>query len=270
MNRATTIAGMSKHPVARRGAKLVSYALLAGLAGVLLLLSAATLPVLAGFHTYTVDGGSMEPALKRGSVAIASSTSPAALQVGDVIAYRQSPDNPPVLHRIIQVTTENGKPAFITQGDQNETPDTHPVALQGPGDKVIFTVPYAGYILHYSQSTLGHVLLIGLPGAVLPFLLLTPMNPFARSKRKKAPAATPATDARAQRPSLEEQAAARGMLAAVSGARGPIEAQAAQLLEKQSRPSLAEQALVLQPATQHLVLLPVAPRSDEALQTRAA
>jgi signal peptidase I len=269
MNRATTIAGMREHPVARRGAKLVSYALLAGLAGVLLLLGAATLPVLAGFHTYTVDGGSMEPALKRGSVAIASSTSPQALQIGDVIAYRQSPDNPPVLHRIIQITTENGKPAFITQGDQNETSDSRPVVLQGPGDKVVFSVPYAGHILHYTQGALGHVLLIGLPGAALLFLFLTPMNPFGRSKREKAPAASPST-AGAQRPSLEEQAAARGMLAVVPGARAPLEAQASQLLERQSWPSLAEQALVLQPSAPHLVLLPSAPRRDEARQTRAA
>jgi signal peptidase len=186
------LAALARSEVARRAFKLVSYCALACLLGVLGLVATATLPVLFGYHTYSVDGGSMEPALKRGSVAIAASTSPSALRVGDIIAYRQSPQNPPVLHRIVQITTsEDGLLGFITQGDQNQTPDAQPVPLHGPGDKVMYTVPYAGYILDFARSTFGRILLVGLPLPVLLAMFLLPRKRTAGSATASSTASEP-------------------------------------------------------------------------------
>jgi signal peptidase len=261
------LAGLAQSYLARRALKLVSYCALACLLGVLALVATATLPVLFGYHTYTVDGGSMEPALKRGSVAIAAATSPPALRVGDIIAYRQSPQNPPVLHRIVQITNDNGQLGFITQGDQNQTPDTQPVALQGPGDKVEYMVPYAGYILNFAHGTLGRVLLIGLPLPVLLALFLAPRNRTAESKTQSSPDTEPnalsgeSTPTWAtERPSLETQALPRGLFSPTmqpvtpEGALRPsIEAQASErgllppkalhlALVRTQRPSLETQA----------------------------
>jgi len=218
LNPPNPLAALVRSDVVRRAFKLVSYCALACLLGVLALVATATAPVLFGYHTYNVEGGSMEPALRRGSVAIAASTSPPALHVGDIIVYRQSPQNPPVLHRIVQITNDNGQLGFITQGDQNQTPDTQPVALHGPGDKVMYTVPYAGYILDFAGSTLGRILLIGLPLPVLLALFLVPGKRPAESKNESraviepnVPPAESAPTWATERPSLETQALQRGL-----------------------------------------------------------
>ena len=151
----------------RRGVHLLSYALMGALIGVALLVATATLPVLFGYHTYVINGGSMAPSLKAGSVAVSKTTSPYNLEIGDVIARREAPDSIPVLHRIVDISVEDGQRVFITQGDQNRSSDPEPLALDGPGDKVVYSVPYAGYILRYAGSGLGRLLLIGAPLAVL-------------------------------------------------------------------------------------------------------
>jgi signal peptidase len=145
---------------------------LGALIGIVLLVAAATLPVLFGYHTYVVNGGSMGSALKAGSVAVSKPTSPYDLDIGDIIARRESPDSQPVLHRIVGISVEDGQRVFVTQGDVNQTPDSQPVALDGPGDKVVFSVPYAGYILRYAGSGLGRLLLIGAPLALLAVIVL--------------------------------------------------------------------------------------------------
>jgi len=206
------LTALTQSYVARRALRLCSYGALAGLLGVLVLVAAATVPVLFGYHNYTVGGDSMEPALKHGSVALAAPTSPRALRVGDIIAYRQSPENPPVLHRIVQiVTNDDGQLGFITQGDQNPLPDAQPVALQGPGDKVVYTVPYAGYVLGFAGSTAGRILLIGVP---LPVLLVMFLLPARRRVRPAAASAATETTGGGERPwapeFVEQHAVERG------------------------------------------------------------
>lgn len=156
----------------RRGVRLLSYASLGALIGVGLLVAAVTLPVLFGYHNYIVYGGSMAPSLKARSVAVSKPTNAQELQVGDTIVRRSSPDSPPVLHRIVDITVVGGQHLFTTQGDANRTPDPEPVVLEGPGDKVIYSVPYAGYILHYAGSGLGRLVLIGAPLAILAVIVL--------------------------------------------------------------------------------------------------
>jgi hypothetical protein len=122
-----------------------------------------------------------------------------------------------VLHRIVQITNDNGQPGFITQGDRSATPDAVPVALQGSGDKVIYTVPYAGYILDFARSMLGKIVLIGLPLPALLGLFLLPWKRRAQPPTASAPSETPqAITVDAQAPVLvawppaEAQALPRG------------------------------------------------------------
>ncbi len=256
------LTGLAQSYLARRAFKLVSYCALACLVGVLALVATATAPVLFGYHTYTVDGGSMEPALQRGSVAIAAATSPPALHVGDIIAYHHSPQNPPTLHRIVQITNDNGQLRFITQGDQNQTADVQPVALQGPGDKVMYTVPYAGYILDFAHSTLGRILLIGLPLLTMLAMFLAPGKRPAESQAASSPAietnALPAENAPtlvAERPSLETQALQRGLFSptmqpvtAAGAPRPSLEAQASQRGLLLFRPRIAVDGTASRPS----------------------
>ncbi|MDZ4277862.1 MAG: signal peptidase I [Dehalococcoidia bacterium] len=157
----------------------------------LLLVAAATLPVLFGYHTYVVHGGSMGPSLKAGSVAVSKPTSPYDLEIGDVIARRESPDSAPVLHRVVTITVADGQRRFTTQGDVNGTPDPQPLALDGPGDRVVFSVPYAGYVLDFARSREGQLLLIGGPLAILAAIVLRERwRPPRQGKGSRAGTAT--------------------------------------------------------------------------------
>ena len=90
-----------------RSLRRLAYAGLASSLVVAAFVAAATLPVLFGYHTYVVNGGSMEPSLKRGSVAVARATNSFALEVGDVIARRESEDGPAGLHRIARIIDDD-------------------------------------------------------------------------------------------------------------------------------------------------------------------
>jgi signal peptidase len=148
--------------------KYLSYLAFAFVAGVLLLLAVATAPVLFGYHTYVIDGGSMEPTLSNGSVAVTHPTSPRAIGVGDIIAYRSSPQSAPVLHRVTAVEEDaDGNRLFTTQGDANGTADPIPVPLAGSGDKMVYSVPYAGYVLGFAGTAAGRLAFIGVPVVLL-------------------------------------------------------------------------------------------------------
>ena len=154
----------------RLPARLLSWALLSALVGVLLLVALATLPTFLGYHNYIVSGGSMGASLPRGSVAVSKPTSPYALDIGDIIV-RESPDRAPVLHRIVDIRVEEGVRIFITQGDVNTTPDPEPLIFQGPGDRVVYSIPYVGYVLHYAGTGPGQIALIVLPLVILAAIL---------------------------------------------------------------------------------------------------
>jgi len=171
-DRAGALAGLARSLPIRDYWRPVSYLVLGALLGLGLLVAAATLPTFAGYHTYVVKGGSMEPSLPKGSVAVAKATSPGALAIGDIVARHDDQSGEAVLHRVVDITTTgDGERLFVTQGDRNGTPDIVPVALAGAGDKVVYSVPYVGYFLNFATSLLGRLLLVVAPIALLGFLV---------------------------------------------------------------------------------------------------
>ena len=161
------IRALSRLATLPRGARLLSYALLGLITGVVLLVAAATLPAFFGYHTYVVYGGSMGAGLRQGSVAVSKPTSSQELSIGDVVTRQAAPDSPPVLHRIVDITIVDGERHFVTQGDANRTPDAEPIAFEGTGDRVVYSVPLVGYLLHYAGNKVGRLLLIGAPMLIL-------------------------------------------------------------------------------------------------------
>ena len=152
----------------------------------LALVAAATVPSLAGYHTYAIDGGSMEPTLNVGDAAVTKPTSPRSLEIGDVIVRRDVQGGRPVLHRIVDVVTVDGQLAFITQGDQSSAPDVQPVIFSGSGEKVVYRVPYAGYLLSFAESWPGRLLLVGLPFLLLAAALAGDVRHAIRPARRAA------------------------------------------------------------------------------------
>ena len=146
---------------------------LAGLAclGLLLLLIISlVIPAvftLLGYRVYVVYGGSMGSSLPAGSVGITETVDSEALKVGDVVAIKKPERAIAVIHRIVNMDTSGDTTVFTTQGDSNGSPDPEPVALKGPGDRVVLTIPYLGYFIHFARGTLGRVLLLLIPSLLL-------------------------------------------------------------------------------------------------------
>jgi signal peptidase len=116
------------------------------------------------FQVFRVMSGSMEPAIKTGSVVLVKQISPKELKKGDIITFSVSNSILPVTHRIVQVS-KDGK--ITTKGDANKTNDFDPVSVSNVKGKVIFAVPYFGYISVWTKTPLGFILLIIFPALLI-------------------------------------------------------------------------------------------------------
>lgn len=121
-----------------------------------------------GWHLDIVYGGSMEPAIKLGSLAVIQPIDPQTVKVGDIITYRSGAESTTVTsHRVIQVVQGEDSLTFRTKGDANEDPDAYAVPAENVAGKVWMSVPYAGYAMDFVRKPLGFGLLIGIPAALI-------------------------------------------------------------------------------------------------------
>lgn len=117
-----------------------------------------------GYQLKSVLSGSMEPAIQTGSI-IAINTDRAArnFQEGDVITF-QTNDDAVVTHRVTEA--DNGQ--YVTKGDANDAPDVEPVMQENIiGAYTGFSIPYAGYVMTFANSSEGAAMLLVLPGVGL-------------------------------------------------------------------------------------------------------
>jgi len=123
-------------------------------------------PRLWGLGFFTIYGGSMEPTIPLGALAIVRQSPADGIGVGDVIAFR-APGEPErtVTHRVVEVAGGPGALRFRTQGDANDAPDAELVPAANVVGVVVGFIPLLGYVTHYSHTPLGTVaLLVGLLG----------------------------------------------------------------------------------------------------------
>lgn len=121
-----------------------------------------------GWHLDIVYGGSMEPAIKIGSLVVIKPVQPQDIKVDDIITYRSAVESGMVTtHRVIEVMHNDGSLVFRTKGDANEDPDINPVAANELVGKLALDIPYPGYLAPLLRTRLGMILLIGLPVAAI-------------------------------------------------------------------------------------------------------
>ncbi|TET44413.1 MAG: signal peptidase I [Dehalococcoidia bacterium] len=123
------------------------------------------LPRFGGWRFDAVYTGSMEPELNVGGVVLIKPVEPLDIKPGDIIAYHSGEEI--VTHRVVEVVTDAGEPSFVTKGDANEDPDPLPAAATSVVGKVIFDVPYLGYLAAFVKTRLGFVLTVILPGLAI-------------------------------------------------------------------------------------------------------
>ncbi len=165
-------------PLARRSwvAFLQALLTIASAASLVVIASSIALsigPRFAPFETYIVLSGSMEPLIHVGAVEVVRPVPPETLQIGDIITYRriEEPDVT-VTHRITQVTPSDAGTLLRTKGDVNETEDPWELQLRGTAWKHVFSVPYAGFVFVFAQTSTGRWLTLLLPAGVLAALWL--------------------------------------------------------------------------------------------------
>jgi len=103
----------------------------------------------AGFATFVVTGGSMEPTIHKGSLVIDQPVTADKLKLGDVITYDRADQT--TTHRIVGVEGSASGTLFSTKGDANTVGDPEPMTFPGRVGLVKLAVPGVGYVVAWMQ-----------------------------------------------------------------------------------------------------------------------
>ncbi len=139
-------------------------------------------PTLAGYRVCIVMSGSMEPAVKVGSVVVVQPLAAEEVQPGDIITYRGESSGTLTTHRVDHLDTANGL-QFYTKGDANDALDPLPVPVRQLAGRVALTVPYLGYLLAYARTREGLAALFGLAALIVAGGLIR--NCMVEKKQRK-------------------------------------------------------------------------------------
>jgi signal peptidase len=100
--------------------------------------------VFSYFPTVIVSG-SMTPQICIGDVVIIKRESAEAINVGDVMQFKD--DNIRIVHRVVEIEEEQtGRKVFWTKGDANKNRDVDPVMPEQVVGKVVYKIPKAGWL----------------------------------------------------------------------------------------------------------------------------
>ena len=106
-----------------------------------------------GFKQYMVLTGSMEPNYNIGDLIIVKEVKENELNVGDVITYSVGNGGETISHRIIDITSKDGKIQYQTKGDNNNSPDSDLVSFDQVQGRLVFKISKLGLII--TQLTTG-------------------------------------------------------------------------------------------------------------------
>lgn len=117
---------------------------------------------------YSVLSGSMEPALRTGSLIVVNAID--KYNIGDIVTYKVDKARfsnnmkiDTVTHRIIDVKEDGGNILFTTKGDANMAADKELVPSKTIMGKVRYEIPFMGYIITFSRNPLGFFILMAIP-----------------------------------------------------------------------------------------------------------
>lgn len=134
------------------------------------------IPTIIGIKPFIVLSGSMENAVKTGSVAYINTHVKAEdIKIGDIIAF--SVGNTQVTHRVIGI---NKYSSFITKGDANKNEDLAPVKFEDFKGKTIFSIPYLGKFMTMCKTRMGKFIIFLIIGLNILCLM------FSKETDKKA------------------------------------------------------------------------------------
>ncbi len=163
--------------------KLLYWVFLGGVIAIALFLLSTIFPIPGGYKALIVTSGSMEPAIKTGSMVLVRPTD--LYKSGDVITFGGGTSRIPTTHRIIDVSVKSGVEYYKTKGDANENVDNLEVSKNDVLGKVILDIPYAGYIADFAKQPLGFAFLVGIPVSYIIFDEVSKIIAEVKKLRKK-------------------------------------------------------------------------------------
>jgi len=126
-----------------------------------LLLVVSVLPIPGGIKSYVVLSGSMEPAIRTGSVVFIIPQK--QYKIGDIVTFGQATKTQaPTTHRIVDTKFINGAQAFITKGDANNANDQRDVPATEIQGLVFLTIPLMGYVINFARNPIVFISIIAL------------------------------------------------------------------------------------------------------------
>lgn len=120
-----------------------------------------------GWTLAAVTTGSMRPGTPPGSMVVLAPISPADVEVGDVIGYRDERRGAVVTHRVVEVIEQPSGRFFTTQGDANTRPDGRPVPARDVVGEVRWRIAGLGAVVDAAGDRPVQLALAGVPIVLL-------------------------------------------------------------------------------------------------------
>ena len=118
--------------------KIIYYIFIAFIVLIALLLIVSVFPITGNYKLMIVQSGSMEPAIKMGSIVMVKPMDD--YKIGEVITFGPyTRTKAPTTHRIYDIKVTGGTPSYITKGDANDAPDTREITKRDILGKVLFS-----------------------------------------------------------------------------------------------------------------------------------
>lgn len=156
----------TKHHIKSKLGVGVYYIFLGFLGVIGLFLIVSVFPVSENFKILVVLSGSMNPAIKTGSIAVVKPVND--YKISDIITFGpMNKTKTPTTHRIYDIKIQNGTPIYITKGDANNAPDTREIQPREIIGKVLFSIPYLGYAVEAARKPIGFALIIIIPAVII-------------------------------------------------------------------------------------------------------
>jgi signal peptidase len=154
--------------------------------------------VTAGRTPVVIAGGSMEPTIGIGSLAVVAPAPIGELRPGDVTLVRTAPDRAPFTHRITRVVEREGGTWLELRGDANAAPDAALVPATAVVGRVVAVVPHAGRLVAALSTGGGLLAVVGLAGIL--YTLSLALEPSAAASVVRQTALRGSSEARTPAP----------------------------------------------------------------------
>lgn len=142
------------------------------------------IPAIFGYKPFIVMSGSMEAELYKGDLVVVKDVDKKTIKKSDIIAFRDK-KNHVVTHRIVEVINDNGKKAFITKGDNNDTTDVGAVYLNNIEGKYVFKIAKVGNVLLVLQKPMTLFIMLTVILIIGIVWIMIGNNKLSKEERKE-------------------------------------------------------------------------------------